>query len=80
MPQSSDEMRALMHKWFGNEIDEAGPIKFLVSHGYVLCHDYHWELPVPAHRISREEWACIKFLIEEWDFGSVREWVGEWVA
>lgn len=71
MPQASDEMRALMLKWFGDEISEAGPIKFLESRGYVLRKDWQWQLPTPAHTVSREEFACVQFLIEEWDFGAL---------
>lgn len=69
MPQTSDCMRALMLKWFGNEID--GPVLFLESHGYVLRSDWRWDKPCSSHSISYEEFQCIRFLIEEWDFGGV---------
>lgn len=33
MPQATDEQRKTMNRWFGSEIDEAGPELFLRSHG-----------------------------------------------
>lgn len=72
MPQTSNEMRALMCKWFGDEIDEKGPIKFLQAHGYVLERDWTWTKPTPSHTVSKFEWLCMLFLIEEWDFGWYR--------
>lgn len=60
-----------MEKWFGNPVGEEGPIQFLQSHGYVLRRDWHWDKPTPSHNISEDEWQCIAFLIDEWDFGGV---------
>lgn len=68
MPQALDSQRELMGKWFGNEIDDGGPYAFLRSHGY-------WEEggmirpPVPHHNVSADEWQCIAFLCDEWDYG-----------
>lgn len=58
-----------MEKWFGDPIDEYGPIKFLESRGYELTPRWEWKLPVPNHTISIDEWECIMFLVDEWDFG-----------
>ena len=71
MPTASSSQRALMEKWFGDPIDESGPINFLESHGYVLTQTFHWRKPVPCHTVSDDEWECMLFLIEEWDFGGI---------
>lgn len=71
MPQATDEQRALMQKWFGDEIDETGPIKFLESHGYTLLANWLWEKPVSSHSISDAEYECLSFLVNEWDFGGI---------
>lgn len=77
MPQSSPEMRLLMYKWFGDEVDDTGPMNFLVSRGYELTSRWLWKPPVPSHTVSAEEWKCMVFLIEEWDFGGLtRDWIG----
>lgn len=60
-----------MEKWFGNPVGEEGPIQFLQSHGYVLRRDWYWDKPTPSHNISEDEWQCIAFLIDEWDFGGI---------
>jgi hypothetical protein len=71
MPTSSDRQRALMKKWFGDDIAEDGPMSLLESHGYVLTIDWSWELPTPGHYISDIEMECLHFLIDEWDFGGI---------
>lgn len=71
MPQTTEAMNVLMRSWFGSGTDETGPIEFLESHGYVLTRDWLWRLPTPAHTVNREEYACIRFLVEEWDFGGI---------
>lgn len=71
MPQASHQLRGLMHDWFGDPISDYGPMKFLQSHGYVLRQDWFWEKPVPSHTISEAEWHCLRFLIDEWDFGGI---------
>lgn len=62
-----------MQKWFGDAIDEQGPIAFLQSHGYTLTRGWEWVKPVSAHTISTEEWECIAFLCDEWDFGGIAQ-------
>lgn len=66
MPQTTDELRALMDKWFGSPVDDRGPTMFLLQHGWTEDH-FMWLPPVPAHNPSREEFACLRFLHEEWD-------------
>ena len=68
MPQATDEQRDLMRKWFGDRIDDGPPSAFLLSRGYV-CDRGWWRKPTSAHKISKEEGACIDFLCDEWDHG-----------
>jgi hypothetical protein len=79
MPQATDELRSLMAKWFGDPIDEYGPVMFLKSRGFTLTDDAEWVPPVPAHTISDDEGSCIWFLVEEWDFGALHDsWCGRY--
>ena len=66
MPSSSDRQRDLMRKWFGS-IDIFGPLNFLFSRGYKEKGGNIMP-PVFSHSVSSEEWECIQFLFEEWDF------------
>jgi hypothetical protein len=67
MPQTTDALRALMEKWFGADYEDFGATKFLKSHGYTQV-DGIIVRPTPAHNVSMDEWYCIRYLIEEWDF------------
>jgi hypothetical protein len=60
-----------MERWFGDPVDEGGPIRFLEAHGYTLLENWCWRKPVPSHTVSGEEVECIMFLIHEWDFGGL---------
>lgn len=66
MPQTTDELRSLMNEWFHDPVSEQGPIEFLISHGFTEDRGL-WIPPVPYHNVSREELACLRFLLEEWD-------------
>jgi hypothetical protein len=68
MPTASDSLRGLMEKWFGDPIDESGPLAFLKAHGYTEFANGMLRPPVPAHTWTREELACVQFLMDEWDF------------
>lgn len=70
MPTASDFDRARMRKWFGS-IDEYGPETFLKSRGYILTKGWCWVKPVPSHHISDEEYHCLEFLMDEWDYGGL---------
>lgn len=70
MPSASRELQSQMLAWFGS-IDSNGPEAFLESRGYVLTRGWEWRLPVPAHTLRDEEILCIKFLMQEWDYGSL---------
>ena len=68
MPTASDWQRALMEKWFGDPIDDSGPLDLLFSHGFVDDRGI-LRPPVPSHTVNIVEWECIAFLINEWDYG-----------
>lgn len=68
MPQASNEQRALMEKWFGDPVDDGGPYRFLQSHGFTEWAGT-FKPPVPSHNVSCDEWECIAFLCDEWDYG-----------
>lgn len=81
MPQASEETRAQMLKWFGDGVSDDGAMEFLRARGWVLTPSWEWCPPVPAHSMSCYEHFCIRFLVEEWDFGDVtRSWRGELVC
>lgn len=67
MPQATDELRGLMEKWFGDPIDDGPPMRFLFSRGYSEDRGLI-RPPVPAHTVSCEEYACIAFMRDEWDY------------
>lgn len=53
-------------------LDEAA-LRYLRHHGFILHPDWSWQTTKPINNITVDEWAVIKYLIEEWDFGSVEE-------
>jgi hypothetical protein len=67
MPQASDEQRELMRKWFGNSTDDYGPYKFLLLHGFYERAGM-WYKPTPSYTVSIYEYACLNFLVDEWDY------------
>jgi len=71
MPQSSDELRAKMLTWFGDDIDETGPMNFLEDNGFRFGQD--WVARKPGvmlwSELTPKEQDCVIFLMEEWDFG-----------
>lgn len=71
MPTASDDLRDKMMKWFGS-IDLGGPEQFMLSRGYTLTKDWFWIPPVPYHTISKEEFECMIFLQQEWDYGGLQ--------
>lgn len=83
MPTASNEQHAKMRLWFGEpEHDCIGtdhaPLEFLKSHGWVLTHDWLWVPPTPAYAASCYEIECIIFLVDEWDFGWIKD--GAWLG
>lgn len=73
MPQASDELRAEMQKYFGDPVDDAGPTQYLKFMGHVLTSNWQWKLKEgkTLQNISTKEFLCIKFLVDEWDFGGI---------
>lgn len=67
MPQTSDELRDLMARWFGPHSHDAGPYALLISHGFLDTNGF-LSPPVEDYTISMVEWYCIQYLIEEWDY------------
>lgn len=74
MPQSTDELRKIMVDRFGS-IMTTGPEQFLESRGYVLSPGWTWSKPGFTRRadIPQDEWQCLVFLVEEWDYGLFNE-------
>lgn len=73
MPQAEDELRELLQLMFGEAIDDTLPIEFLETRGYKLLQSWCWKKPTPNHFITMKEWLCLKYLVDEWDFGGIEE-------
>lgn len=74
MPQASDELYAL-YKFVTNQ-DDGDSVpgeQFLKSRGYILLKDWTWRMPSKDHFISDYEMICLRFLVEEWDWGGIAE-------
>lgn len=72
MPQASDELRAEMQRLFNDPICDTGPIKHLESGGYTLLPSYFWKPPEGIQTyadMAEDDWLCLAFLCDEWDFG-----------
>lgn len=70
MPQASEEVRAMMCRWFGC-IDCEAPLRFLLSHGFKHNRGTI-EPPTKSHNLSDDESYCIAFLVQEWDYDYAR--------
>lgn len=73
MPQCSISLQNVIGNYFPGDFVsyDFECIKFLESRGYILSRAWSWSKPVPAHTVSKEESNCIRFLIDEWDFGGI---------
>lgn len=67
MPQSSDELRKLMGQWFGDEISDEGPYKYLMSKGWIEEAGMFYS-PTPSYFGPVEDYIVLKFMMEEWDY------------
>lgn len=67
MPQATDELRSLMKKWFGGELDDGPPYEFLRSRGWIEMGGV-FRKPTPSYTPSVYEEACLLFLRDEWDY------------
>jgi hypothetical protein len=68
MPSTTLERRELIYKWFGEDADDYEVMRFLRTRGFEEVFNGVIRPPVPHHNISKDEWECIMYLIEEWDF------------
>ena len=75
MPSASNELRTEMQRLFGDPIDDTGPMNHLKAAGYKLTADWHW-LPKPNvssyEDMTKDEYSCLLFLVQEWDMGGLR--------
>ena len=73
MPQATEELRAEMKRLFGDPISDEGPTKYLESHGYLLTPGWEWYKPgvLDPSAMTEDEWLCLLFLVQEWDFGGL---------
>ena len=74
MPQASDELRKLVAwiiqlKLHTDVPDDDEVTKFLTDRGYVLNKDWTWELPKPDHYVTEMEELCLRYMVDEWDYG-----------
>lgn len=69
MPSATQELRDLMENWFGDPIDESGPMRVLESRGWYLTKSWQWQPAVPNQTIHEIDNKLILFLMQEWDFG-----------
>lgn len=73
MPQSTDELRNKITDRFGG-IDDGGPTEFLLRAGYELTKEWQWKPKAGVasyNNMTQEEYDCLRFLIEEWDYGGL---------
>lgn len=71
MPQASDTQRALMQEWFGDPVDDSGPMQFLLARGWTEDRGGMLYPPTPSYTMSIYEAECLMFLICEWDYDAV---------
>lgn len=74
MPQATEELRDEMRRLFNDSIDISGPIKYLENAGYILQRNWLWK-PKPDvtsyEQMTQDEYLCMAFLVQEWDFGGL---------
>jgi hypothetical protein len=68
MPSTTLGRRWLMERWFGENCSDHEVMEFLRSHGFQEIKNGLIRRPVSQHNVSKDEWECIWYLIEEWDF------------
>jgi hypothetical protein len=75
MPSAADELWAEVRAFLPavDEQSDAACIKFLEDAGYALKHDWTWSKPgiTRYKQMTRQELACMMFLVHEWDFGGL---------
>lgn len=70
MPQASDEDRAKMAKYFGGDgIDDGPPSHYLHGRGWIFTNSGMIQKPSADYKPTEQEWDCLYFLCDEWDYG-----------
>lgn len=68
MPQASPELAAEWPGW------DQQAMAHLFARGYRLHRDYSWSPPHhPDHVVTDRDLSAIAYLIDEWDYGGLRE-------
>jgi len=69
MPSTYDARAA---RWPGQDFQAD---LHLTSQGFTLTRDGRWEwvLPDPEYHVTARDWDAIMYLVQEWDFGGLRE-------
>ena len=75
MPQCSSSLQDIISNYFPGDFVsyDFKCIEFLKNRGYILTKAWCWVKPVPSHSINDEEFNCLQFLIDEWDFGGIEK-------
>lgn len=73
MPQASSELAEKMYEMFGSRHSDEGPMYWLERAGYKLTRNWTWrkEGVTDIEQMSDDEYACMIFLVQEWDFGGL---------
>lgn len=73
MPNASNDLRELMGLMFGDNISDGPPMQYLLDRGWKLNRKWEWVKPTYNHFVGEKEELCIRFLMDEWDFGGIAE-------
>lgn len=73
MPSASSETIEEVSAFLPEVTDDAA-IDYLQARGYKLDRSWEWSKPgiVGYDDMTREEFACLKYLCHEWDFGGLK--------
>lgn len=66
MPQATDEQRAKMKEYFGDSIDDRGPMTYLLGRGFEEERGM-WTNPKMIE-VTDKDFDCLNFLVDEWDY------------
>jgi hypothetical protein len=55
------------------EVDDHEACKYLQEHGYTLTREWDWKKDGVDYygAMTREEYICLVYLCEEWDYGGL---------
>jgi hypothetical protein len=67
------EVRAFLPEIDGDEGSDHACLHYLRDAGYTLNRDWTWSKPgvTDVGQMTRQEFACLLFLVHEWDFGAL---------